>query len=384
MEISNRYYFKLFLNLFIFSCIFDPFGNILYIKDASFVLVLFTFIMFNLNIKISLNLLFFILNFISIPLISIIIYFFINNTEPYEGIMLLRSYLLIIIIAPIICGKIDLFKIIIKWTNWLSFLIFILLFIYIFSDNLFDKISQIGLIHRNMLLGERDFGDISFLQLYYVTSPLIYINVAYYSDKLFSQTHPQNRNYFFLIFNCLALFISGTRSNILISLLLPLLVYFYYCKNIKIRLFIFISFLIIILYFCFQSNFFNLSEESNFIKNKLLQEYIVIFVDIRTIFIGQGLGAYYFWDTKNKLDFITELTYLEIFRNYGLFLGSFLIYYIIYPLKRKYKDYNSPGLIIGYIAFLITCALNPLFFSSIGMLFYMALISNIFILNTNE
>lgn len=333
---GNNYFFTIFLNLFIISCIFDPFGNILHIKDGLFIILFIIFLIFYKNIKIELNLFIYAFKFISIALISIIIYSLTNNSEPYEGLMLLRTYLLFILVVPIVYLKINLLKILIRWINALCILIFILLFVNFFSVDLFNKIAEISAIQGNMLLGIREFGGISFLQLYYVTSPLICINIAYYSDQIFSNKYIYSKNYIYLlIFNCLALFFAGTRSNILIAIFLPFSIYLYYSKNANLRLIALLLLLAILVFFSIETNFFSAAEESNSIKINLLHEYVKIFNDIPTILFGQGLGAYYYWETKNKFDFVTELTYLEIFRYYGIFFGALVINYMIVPIKKK-------------------------------------------------
>jgi hypothetical protein len=367
------------LNIFIISCIFDPFGSIFHIKDAAFSAILLLFLFGRKGILINIELIKFIFIFLSIPILSILIYYINDGSEPFEGFSLIRSYILILLLIPIVNLKIDLFKILIRCINWLCFAIYLLLIIYILSDDIFNYIVAIGAKNSTMLLGVRNFGEISVLQLYYVTSPLICINVAYYSDQIFSNRYNKKTSVGLLLYNSFALFISGTRSNISIALFLPITIFLFYSKTVKLKLFSILLFFIGIIFFISQSNFFSLNEESNSIKFELLYDYLDIFSNIPALIFGQGLGAYHFWSIKNKFDFVTELTYFDIVRYYGIILAPLLLYCIFLPFNRRYMYFNNRGLLVGYAFFLFICFFNPLFFSSIGMLFYIALMSNIFI-----
>lgn len=371
--------FIVLINLFIMSCIFDPFGRLFNLKDVALIGIFIFFLSKRKSLGINIDLIQFIMIFISIPLISVLIYYIREGAKPFEGIMLMRSYMLIILMIPLVCLKVDLFKILKNWINLLSFVIYFLLFIYVFFDNIFNYLVEFGARNGTMLLGVREFGQISVLELYYVTSPLICINVAHYAAKIFSYNNNIKLSIIMLAYNSFALFISGTRSNIIIALFMPITVFFFYTKSLKFRLFCILLSLAGLIFFVSQSIFFSSDENSNFIKIGLLYEYFDIFTDIPTIVFGQGLGAYHFWISKNKFDFVTELTYFDIFRYYGIILGPLMLYYLFIPLNIKYRYYNERGIIVGYYFFLFICAFNPLFFSSIGMLFYIALMSNVFI-----
>jgi hypothetical protein len=85
---------------------------------------------------------------------------------------------------------------------------------------------------------------------------------------------------------------------------------------------------------------------------------------------GQGLGASFFstaWGTRVTL---TEVTYLEIIRNYGLILAPIFYLLILYPLRvltdagQRVDHY----VFLAYAAYLYICSGNPLLLSSTGML----------------
>jgi len=111
-------------------------------------------------------------------------------------------------------------------------------------------------------------------------------------------------------------------------------------------------------------------DESNAIKLAHLHDYGILFGDWKTLLFGQGLGASFFstaWGTRVTL---TEVTYLEFIRNYGLMLAPIFYFLILYPL-RMLADPEARAdhyLFLAYGAYLYMCSGNPLLLSSSGML----------------
>lgn len=112
------------------------------------------------------------------------------------------------------------------------------------------------------------------------------------------------------------------------------------------------------------------TEASNIIKYAHLISYKDLF-DQHPIFliIGQGPGTSFFSQGFHKLTDVTEWTYIEIIRQYGL--ASILIFFtILYPTYALWK-YRKSGYVMGiigaYIACLAIAGTNPLLISSTGM-----------------
>jgi hypothetical protein len=131
-------------------------------------------------------------------------------------------------------------------------------------------------------------------------------------------------------------------------------------------------------YFQLLQNFSSANEVSNSIKIGFLKDYIDIFSDFSNLLFGQGLGAYYFWESRGYSFYITELTYLELIRNFGLFFGLFFISLLFFPFFYGRGERNKPFL-IGYAFYLFIAIFNPLIFSSVGLIFLAPLITNCFL-----
>jgi hypothetical protein len=143
------------------------------------------------------------------------------------------------------------------------------------------------------------------------------------------------------------------------------------------------KFLPIVLVFCFLvifgsfyinelASFLDTSEVSNNTKLGYFPGYIEIFSDLHNLIFGQGLGAYYFFPNMSYPYYITELTYLEVFRNFGLIFGFFMMLMLGYPIIKTFM-LSKNALLQRYIAvayslYLIMCFTNPNLFNSLGMM----------------
>lgn len=108
---------------------------------------------------------------------------------------------------------------------------------------------------------------------------------------------------------------------------------------------------------------------SNSIKLSDLDDYFRLFADRKTLLLGQGLGSYFNTATRGYVS-ITELTYFEFIRRFGLILSLASFILLLYPLARlRLKPYHSVHYIfICYAIYLMACFLQPLLMSSTGMI----------------
>ena len=100
---------------------------------------------------------------------------------------------------------------------------------------------------------------------------------------------------------------------------------------------------------------------------------------------GKGLGSYETWSLRGDF-YITELTYFEVFRNFGFLMGLVMVILMIYPIIYTFiirPSYKDKHIIIAYAAYLVMTMTNPLFFSSMGMLILAIILANISIFNSD-
>ena len=80
------------------------------------------------------------------------------------------------------------------------------------------------------------------------------------------------------------------------------------------------------------------------INLNMVDDYRNIFSNPINLTIGQGIGSNHYWISRGKFDYITELTYLEIFRSYGLFFGFIRGYFIcvlLFSAANIVYNYNK-------------------------------------------
>ena len=225
-------------------------------------------------------------------------------------------------------------------------------------------------------IGMREYGGLSFHYIYYIVSPMLVILAAYDTNRFLSK-----QNFLsgvLLATTILALFLSGTRANMLLSILTPLLVFGWrYFGSFSI---IFIGIVGVIgmtiaisaTIPVFQ-DMFDPTDVSNETKLSYLTVYQTILSAPAVLLFGQGFNAHA-WsplvlgilpEGASK----TELTYLEGIRVFGV-LGFFpflvVLFYVMIGkrIQRSEWGWMSPALFVYFLA----SAFNPYIFSSNGML----------------
>lgn len=383
----NRFATILFF-LFVLITLFDPMDKLFGIKIEFFslcmVLLVLKIIKSNFKIKLPIFLIIIIALLLFIPLQSILYYFVINGNPKYAGFLLFKSYLFCLICFYIYVYGIDSFKHISYALNILAIsIVSLFLFVNLYPE-MINSLSQFGSGFKIFDIdpGRNYGGNINFFQMYFLTSPMLVISIGYYFDKIFSNGF-SIKLFLLLIMNIIAMFLAGTRNNMIISLILPIFLFFQYSsKRNKILIFILFSILISTFLIYFKQEFFFLfdpNEKSNISKLTTLKDYLEIFSsDVSSLIFGKGLGSYESWSNRSDA-FMTELTYLEIVRSYGIFIGFILITIMFYPLliSMIIKNFNQRWVFFPYLFYLVMTATNPLFFSSMGMLFFSAYISSI-------
>lgn len=374
----------IFLNFFLISCIFDPADKLLGLKVPLFIAcwVIFVLSHKSFNIKFPRELIYFAIFFLIIPIISISYYLIFNGSFPYGGLSLFKSFLFISLVLILYKKKINLIPSLSRVLTLLSFSIILMYVTILINPFLFGSVYEFGLSSGIFHIGQRVYSsNLKLWSIFFVTSPMILIAIAYYFDIAFKSK--KFIHLFLLFINIFAMFIAGTRNNMLMSILLPLILFIIYSKNKKlVTVMIFSGFIAGSIFLAdILRDLLSTDEISNQTKLSLINDYKDIFSDPKVLIFGDGLGAYRNWDSNGRFYFTSELTYFEIIRYFGLFFGIIIIYFMFYPVIYYYKNRKKikhKHIIIAYFLYLIMTFVNPLFFSSLGMLIFSIIIANIF------
>lgn len=176
--------------------------------------------------------------------------------------------------------------------------------------------------------------------------------------------------------------ISGTRSSILLPVLLAAVILFVYCRNRRYVNYIMypafavflLLFVVLLVMLLSESN-----EFSNMVKYAHLQSYLELFAENpQYLLIGQGPATDFYSKGFNVFTLKTEWTYLEILRNYGL-LSIPILYVLLCPIfaiMRKERTNDSAlAMVLTYLIYLVIAGTNPLLLSSTGMLVLLSMYS---------
>lgn len=256
-----------------------------------------------------------------------------------------------------------------------------LLIITTFTSQLLNQEDLISFFtERNVaLVSFREYSGLKLPYIYYLASPLLILLISYDFAKFKENLNLKWLAIFFL--TSFSFLLTGTRAHIIISIFfIPLYLLLVNRANNLFKSILFL-FLFLIVIFAFEesrsllSSFFSSSETSNSMKISLLEGYQDIFSQAQILILGQGFNAHEWSHVLQSMISMeegaskTELTYLELFRVFGLITSVFLLMVIILTVlatKSLSSDFSwiYPGLVI----YLGNAAINPYLFSVNGML----------------
>jgi hypothetical protein len=306
-----------------------------------------------------------------------------GGTAGYEGLKYWKSYLFLTLCIPLAVKRINLIRPLTIVLSLLSLATIVLYVLASVSEVLRAELEAFGAATYTFSLTDRTYGNLTYHGLYFFGSSLLVVAVVYFSYHfMFSAGRAKLLNGFLLALNVCGMVMSGSRNNIVVGLMAPLLVFAWYRGN-KTRITM-ATVLVAILLAGFASGIFQAmlssADESNATKLDHLHDYVTLFADWRTLWFGQGFGASFFSRAWGAQVSLTELTYLEILRNYGLLLSPLLFFLILYPLKALTdSEFRTDHyLFLGYLGYLYLCTGDPLLLSSSGMLILAIVLVKVF------
>lgn len=385
---------SIMLVLFLVSCVFDPADRLLGLKVYLFVtcwaVALFPAVASAKSYSLHAGLLIYILLFLAVPVFSIALYWSVDGRPEFEGFQLLKGYVLISLAALLYMCRIDLLPALSAILAVLAGIIIGVFVVLLINPVLTAPLYLFGNATGILYLSDRDYGSgLVLSQIYFATSPMLAISIPYYFHLMKNAvTHGRRALYFVLVtMGIVAMFLAGTRNNMAVALLLPLVLHVFYAKNRALSILVIALLLIAVsmLFFDEIAVLLDPSEFSNNVKLGLLDDYRRIFEKPRSLLFGDGLGAYDYWQARGSVQYISELTYLEVVRNFGVFGGVVMLGLLVFPLVYACfggRAFHGRHIVLGYAFYLVMCASNPNLFSSMGILILAILVSNVFMNET--
>jgi hypothetical protein len=370
---------------FLVICVFDPADQILRAKIPLFValwVVTLPGLVASLGTAdFPLKSTIYVAAFVAIPMLALVRYGLVNGELPGQALPLFKGYLLISLAIVLVVNRVDLIPMLSATLVVLAcFVIVVFVVIQLDYSRMYPTLQRLGINLGVFYLDERIYGNFRLLQVFFATSPMLVVAIAYYFDR--ARSAPRLLFFALTAISVVGMFLAGTRNNIIVSLLLPFLLWPLYTKRPSLTALCSLGGITILalLFMAYLKAFFDPAEIANNIKLITVRDYLQILSDPATLLFGQGLAVNYNWSARGMF-FLTELTYLELIRNFGLFGGLImlallalpLISAIFFPTSRRDK-----ALAVAWFLYLVMSATNPMLFSSMGTLILAGLIANIF------
>ncbi len=311
---------------------------------------------------------------IILPLLSVLVYFIRGGlfNELFYGFNFLKSYLFLGLALLLSAEKIDLQKPLSVVLSLLSIAIIVIGKIASSSSAAYFFLWEFGHKYQVLYLGQRQYGNFRYMYTYFISSPILVMALAYFSYQvLHTKARARFWNICLLVLNMVGMFRAGTRNDMIASAAVPMVVFFWYStKKIKFAAVAFIAIGIMIgLYPKVIVDLFSTKDISNSVRVHLVSDYKTILSNPTDFLAGQGVGSYFISSTRTDYISISEVSYLELLREYGLLLYIPFLLLLMLPLVRllnsQYRSYHYLFLAFGF--YLLMGVSDPMLVSSDGM-----------------
>jgi hypothetical protein len=376
--------------MLILATLFDPsdlFGLKVPLFLVCWVATFFTLFSQPNKIKLPPELIAYVLLILFVPLYSIFIYQVVDGSDPFNGFSMYKAYIFISFSLLLYMNRINIVTHLSFALNIVAIMIILIAIALHFYPSLSEVVYTLGIEMKMFYLDNRNYGGgLTLSQIYFAVSPMLVISIAHYF--YLAKFSNKNKGWYKLItlIQIVAMFMAGSRNNMMVAFLLPLSLHILFTKRrlLSIILITLVVFLTTLIFFDELLILLDPLEHSNSAKIALIDDYLTIFSNPGDLLVGQGLGSYHVWEAYGNLAyFVTELTYFEIIRNFGLFFGIIMLLMLFYPIVAAFfinKHYMEKHIIIAYFFYLIMCISNPNLFSSMGMLILSMIMANMFLL----
>ena len=96
-----------------------------------------------------------------------------------------------------------------------------------------------------------------------------------------------------------------------------------------------------------------------------------IFSNPNNFLFGTGWGSFFFNAGRDAMNNTSELSYLEIIRNGGIFELLLLCFFWFMPIRRIWHCKEKRYVVVAYVGYLIIAGTNPLLLSTTAFLMYL-------------
>ena len=364
---------KVFLFLFVLSCLIFPASDAILSKKILFI-VNFCFFGLELLLMPTKNIIKYD-EFIRTFLIIIIPFCFSVFTEGVASstiiFFIITTFTLMIVFPAQQYAK-DYFRYFIISANILALLTLLLSYNYIIYG--WNRWTQLYNNLSSGFIGERVFSGIKLKMVHFRTAPVLIISFSFYFISFINS--PKLKNFFWILVHGCAILFTASRGIMLFAFISVLIISFYQRNKLRygiIHYILLIVMIIALIYVLLYTNLLSFTEKSNSIKIGHFRSFIQLLnKNPLLLLFGKGTGSAYYTEGFKGVYSQTELTYLDMIRYFGIPVSIIFVLCMFFPKRNTVLS-------IPFLLYYIDAATNPLIFCSTGML----IISLYFILQNN-
>jgi hypothetical protein len=283
---------------------------------------------------------------------------------------LMKEFTVILIIPVVVSEGIDLTKHIIGWSFVIVIFTLVLAVLSLTAPLIFSIVTDFTLEKDNALLNPYDKLGLGMGTIYYRTTAVLVFPIAYYLWR--SLNRPKKIiSYILTTIFLVCVLCSGSRATIIASYVIFA---FFMTQKFKYKYgrgaALSILFIMVTLPAGYFATFFHPGDASNAAKLGHIRSYAVLFDDHPTYLLwGQGADTEFYTEGFQAKTTLTELTYLDLIRWFGLPVTAIILIAVLYPVFGLMRLTGEVSyLAVPYAAYLLEAATNPLLICSFGAL----------------
>lgn len=295
-------------------------------------------------------------------------------TDPHY-FQIVRSCSMLLLIPVLSSEGIDLMKHIIRWSFAVAAFTLALVVLSFNAPLIYSVVYEFTLQKDNAMFGSRDALGLGIGSFYYKTVAVLVFPLAYYLRNLLNRPKKVISGVLAAVFLA-AVLCSGSRATALGAFFVIVALGFQKLKtDFGMKVALPIIFVMIALPAGYFASFFHPEESSNAAKLGHIHSYIENFSEHPTyLFWGQGADTEFYSQGFEAKTVVTELTYLEVIRWFGIPVAAIIFMALLYPVLELSRLSDALSyLAIPYVAYLWEAGTNPLLVSATGTLMVSAI-----------
>lgn len=288
---------------------------------------------------------------------------------------MMKEFTVLLLIPVLSSERIDLSRHIIAWSFGVAIITFLLVLLSLVAPLAFSIARDFAVENDNALISSRSLLGLGFGGVYYKTVGVLIFPIAFYLKNFLDR--PKKALSFF--FTCMFIFALVCSDNRAATVGLFFLIEAVIFRKIRAKFGLVAALSVLIIMIAlpavYLAGFFRPGESSNEVKLGHIRSYASEFEQHPTYLLwGQGADTQFYSQGFESKTALTELTYLDMIRWFGIPVAFLLLISAFYPVVGLMRRADSVSyLAIPYFAYLCESASDPLLICSTGLMIVSAM-----------